>query len=511
MDKTKLFILLTVANVLILSGYLIISLTVYGKKEPKEPVENLFNTNSQVFTNNEQIVHDLANKKYVIIGSGKENLLTGSLGNNLELKDYEKINIEQSKNGYNVQFRGKTKAASIELAVNSHVKQNDITCTNYKWTVVNEDYENYAKQEFEDCFNLGNNYWYGGAESFDQQFWPINQQSFSSHLPYLTGLFGKWSSILERYWLSSSGVAIVVDQAIPLFVLKNKTSLCLLASSKEPYGEHRIVKLSYDICQIESTKSPNDYLNILHLHVINNYFAKPKDYPDERMFKSPIWSTWANFKKRINETAVRAFAKDILNNGYSNSQIEIDDKWQTAYGDFTFDTEKFPDIKRFVTELNGLGFRTTLWVHPFANVDSKNFLYQSFNFLEVRAPDGLHPGLTSWWDGLGSVILDTTNPNSTNWFVSELENLRNKTNIDSFKFDAGEIEWLPKKFWLYNDSISPDQYSIGYARMASRLGKMIEVRTGCQTQGLPIFVRMLDKDSKWVNFLFILWLYFFFF
>ncbi len=33
--------------------------------------------------------------------------------------------------------------------------------------------------------------------------------------------------------------------------------------------------------------------------------------------------------------------------------------------------------------------------------------------------------------------------------------------------------------------------------MAYQLGNMIEVRTGCQTQSLPIFVRMLDKDSNW--------------
>jgi alpha-glucosidase (family GH31 glycosyl hydrolase) len=50
---------------------------------------------------------------------------------------------------------------------------------------------------------------------------------------------------------------------------------------------------------------------------------------------------------------------------------------------------------------------------------------------------------------------------------------------------------------LYNDKQSPDEYSISYAKMSARLGKMIEVRTGCQTQDLPIFVRMLDKDSRW--------------
>jgi hypothetical protein len=33
--------------------------------------------------------------------------------------------------------------------------------------------------------------------------------------------------------------------------------------------------------------------------------------------------------------------------------------------------------------------------------------------------------------------------------------------------------------------------------MAAKFNNMIEVRTGCQTQDLPIFVRMLDKDSRW--------------
>ena len=52
---------------------------------------------------------------------------------------------------------------------------------------------------------------------------------------------------------------------------------------------------------------------------------------------------------------------------------------------------------------------------------------------------------------------------------------------------------------MFDCSISPDDYSSGYARMASQLGSMIEVRVGSRTQDLPIFVRMLDKDSTWVN------------
>jgi alpha-glucosidase (family GH31 glycosyl hydrolase) len=98
------------------------------------------------------------------------------------------------------------------------------------------------------------------------------------------------------------------------------------------------------------------------------------------MIKSPIWSTWANFKARINDVNVKEYALDILANNYTHSQIEIDDKWQTEYGDFTFDTKKFPNIANFITELNGLGFRTTLWVHPFANIVLE-FFYSFFLIL----------------------------------------------------------------------------------------------------------------------------------
>lgn len=35
-------------------------------------------------------------------------------------------------------------------------------------------------------------------------------------------------------------------------------------------------------------------------------------------------------------------------------------------------------------------------------------------------------------------ILDTTNPNATDWFVKELNDIQKNVGIDSFKFDAGK-------------------------------------------------------------------------
>jgi hypothetical protein len=224
-------------------------------------------------------------------GKNSKKALTGYIGRSLLLADYQKITVTTSMDGYKVEYNSKSRAANISFNVNNNTKPNtdSIECKTHLWKIESKPSERYALQEFEDCFNLDNSFWYGGAESYDQQYWPINKQQFNEYMPYLTGLFGKWSSILERYWITTSGVAIVVDHKVPLFALKNETIICFLASSKYPYLEKNIVSLKYDICQINSQKHKDSYLNKLQLYMINNYFSKPKGRPDQRMMKSPIW------------------------------------------------------------------------------------------------------------------------------------------------------------------------------------------------------------------------------
>lgn len=62
--------------------------------------------------------------------------------------------------------------------------------------------------------------------------------------------------------------------------------------------------------------------------MINKYFKKPTGLPDLRMLKSPIWSTWAVYKKEINHDLVLEYARNIIVNNYTNSQLEIDDKYK---------------------------------------------------------------------------------------------------------------------------------------------------------------------------------------
>jgi len=52
---------------------------------------------------------------------------------------------------------------------------------------------------------------------------------------------------------------------------------------------------------------------------------------------------------------------------YICSQLEIDDRYATCYGQFDFDVEKFPNASQMVRRLHDRGFRVTTWITPFSN------------------------------------------------------------------------------------------------------------------------------------------------
>lgn len=56
------------------------------------------------------------------------------------------------------------------------------------------------------------------------------------------------------------------------------------------------------------------------------------------------------------------------------SVMEIDDRWQSAYGNLDFDTTKFPDAPGMVRQLHAMGFKITVWVMPF--VEEKSAAYR---------------------------------------------------------------------------------------------------------------------------------------
>lgn len=251
----------------------------------------------------------------------------------------------------------------------------------------------------------------------------------------------------------------------------------------------------------------------------------PRQAPAREVLSAPIWTTWARYKTKVDQIKVLKYAREIADRGLPRSVMEIDDRWQTAYGELSFDERKFPDARRMVDELHDLGFKVTVWVHPF--VEEKSSAYRegaargyfvgsdaaganSSGFMGwLRgpavppvipvAPGGSAPGFFAWWNQPPVAALDVTNPEAVEWFVGRLKGLQAATGIDGFKFDAGEPCFLPRDPQTHVPLVTPADYTRLYVKNVAGqfAGGVSEVRTGHMTQDVALLTRMGDRFSTW--------------
>ncbi|XP_071552492.1 myogenesis-regulating glycosidase-like isoform X2 [Panulirus ornatus] len=358
--------------------------------------------------------------------------------------------------------------------------------------------------ELKDCVLL-EGHWYGGGEQISQP-WPIEQvprpETAFVTADMLSNRLKWYGGVMEAYWISSLGVAVRVAEGTPLFLSlpdKDEDSmadeLCFAARHQLPFSvaPGTPLTLSYFLCTADDVRK-------VHEVSFPKFFSLPKGTPDIRMIQDPIWSTWAQYHTHVNDSRVLDFARAISQHNFSNSQVEIDDNWETCYGDAAFNPERFPEPQGLVEQLHNEGFRVTLWIHPFINDNCESFFYADQQGYFIKDSEG-NTQKTSWWQGSSAGIIDFTNSEAAAWWSKRLLDLRHQTGIDSFKFDAGETSWLPKVFTLNVDQrLWPNVYTLKYVETVAQFGSMIETRVGMATQQHPIFIRMLDKDSIWGTF-----------
>uniref|UniRef100_A0A336LUM5 CSON001239 protein n=1 Tax=Culicoides sonorensis TaxID=179676 RepID=A0A336LUM5_CULSO len=337
-------------------------------------------------------------------------------------------------------------------------------------------------------------HWYGGPQMKNSQYWPIEKQNFTNEA-YVTK---EWESmaVTERYWLNSKGVFFYVKPEVPLFISQRPDDvLCFIAKKENPYNtESRTFTFEY---RIGVAKDPRE----AHLQAVTRYLGKPAGIPDQTMVQYPIWSTWALYKTEINEAIVRAMATKIKEKGFKNSQFEIDDKWEQCYGSLTIDLERFPNMLELTNWLKAEGYRVTLWIHPFINIDCDPWYTEALTkgFFVKNSTGAVR---TKWWNSLGenewASYIDFTNPEAAAWFVERLNTLKAAGGFDSFKFDAGESSWAPADPILQGDkALHPGKLTTDYINTVKQFGPIVEVRSGQQNQNMEIFMRMIDKDTYW--------------
>lgn len=422
-------------------------------------------------------------------------------------------------------------------------------------------------------------YWFGGGH-FIRQVWPLNGAALEvgPWLAFDNGPNGV-NTLLGPHWMTSCGLLVAVDPNIPFLHvgmnapvvdkgdwkprkwgvgIQNATRELLpltqgharvaragcdgllriqARSTYEDLGmEHPLKDWHHPATQSEVVNggAMNNMLSVRVALCANDNAAEackmalrthkpPRKSPAPEVFRAPIWTTWARFKTKVTQSKVLKYAKEISDRGLPRSVMEIDDRWQVAYGDLTFDPLKFPDPRSMVDSLHAAGFKVTVWVHPFVEEKSAAFREGASKGYFVGAdvtdtspwgwllgqsstppiipvaPGGSSPGFFAWWNSPPVAALDVTNPEAVEWFVARLRALQEDTGIDGFKFDAGEPCFLPRSPKTHTPLATPADYTRLYvARVAGQFaGGVSEVRTGHMTQDIAVLCRMGDRFSTW--------------
>lgn len=344
----------------------------------------------------------------------------------------------------------------------------------------------------QDCRPIGSANWFGGGEEIPQK-WPLEKYDDLTHAMVTMERANR--GIQDPFWLTSDGMYIFVAPGSPLFIEINGKDkpghFCMTAKVEPPYrARNGGFDHNYYVCQKPDAKQA-------FMHAVEHFLGKPTGHPDERMIKQPVWSTWARYKANIDEVIVKEFATEIKDHGFANSQLEIDDAWETCYGSKIVDTKRFPDMKALTDWLKQQGYRVTIWTHPFINLDCPTHDEAAKLGYLVKNATGTE---THWWNGAGAII-DFTNPAAASWFESRHKQLLADTGIDGFKFDAGETSWNPVlsdfNIAAGADEDYPCKATKDYVETCARFNSLTEVRSAYRSQALPVFVRMIDKDSHW--------------
>jgi hypothetical protein len=195
-------------------------------------------------------------------------------------------------------------------------------------------------------------FWYGGGALINQPLlWNQVMFPLTEFITCDNGQTGL-STALSPTWLSSLGIGITVTSPFSVginqppasyFKWQKGMSTDLIPFEQRPFidingdGDQKFTLVGDDL-KFEITVENN---------IVQSYrsFVQeqgvPKKTPPLELMGAPIWTTWARYKDKIDQDTVMLFAHEIKDNGYPYHVLEIDDRWQTHYGDLEFDPERF--------------------------------------------------------------------------------------------------------------------------------------------------------------------------
>lgn len=358
----------------------------------------------------------------------------------------------------------------------------------------------------EDCFDFtaSKGHWYGGGITKANE-WPFDEATFE-FTPFITGDANtqQFGNALKRYFISSAGVSIQIDDRTPLYINMNAKQsphqFCMKAMNDNFAFVNRLTdrpELNYKICIASNMK-------VLHQELTQQSLWDGLKESDIQIVHSileePVWQISAANIGQLSESSIYNYTEDVIEMGFLRlGHVLINEFWQKEIGDFALDVERFPTLENTVNILQRRGFKVVFSIQPFISTNSVNFAKSVSKkyLIYERLSERTIPALTRYKGSPSSGVLDVTNNASIPWLVNQLNQIVSTYKINSFYVDYGTAYNMPHYYQCSKSLINPDQYkSIFTASIVEQL-PIFGVSGAVTVPKPPAFLGLPPVNSSW--------------
>ncbi|XP_053576423.1 SITS-binding protein-like [Bombina bombina] len=364
-------------------------------------------------------------------------------------------------------------------------------CYSIRWTPI------HCEVKHRDCFSMTNISWYGGA-SLSAQHWPINNVNMAlqpfviSNLKYSPKRFG---SVLERYFLGSTGVSILIDPDIPVSIsIERNKFICV-----ETPSSIEMTPLQYTVCIGQTIQT-------VHEEIGSQLYGKQRRLPNIDILGMPLWRHYGVSDSAAKlERELRSFHNKLKRHGFGEGLIAVNEhstillstKDQMPIMSQRVGTQRY----RRAAHLKNL--KLIITTSPYTSINSEQFqLYlrggkeNYWISLHSKSEGSLAPILTKW-KGQFSVRLNITNDAAVNWYLNSLSSLKNKLGAEYIMFEGLEGNTFVEQSFRTTKCLEGENYTGFLAALAVKLGNSTIITASTRSNYLPIFVQMSPLHSDW--------------
>lgn len=367
----------------------------------------------------------------------------------------------------------------VKLEVQYDIEEH-VHCYSMTWSQILEEFNPQT------CFSMAEFNWYGGSLMYNQT-WPLNKAEVHSQL-YRThdlksyhGEVNKVGNILDLFWISSAGIAVILENTLSIDIRLNQDKDHLLCFQSKSLDRQ---VLKYKVCKAKNMRE-------IHRFILNKYIHLPLNLPKDSIFKKPIWSTYPMFKNTLNQEKLLVFVKQIIENDFDHGVIDVQDDGLSVFRRTLLDKEKYPNAHQAVMLIRGdYRFEPVFPISPFVsvleNVDKSKLVQDNNGVPVVRK-----------FEGLDVNIINLKVNDVFEWFVEQVKDAKAQYGFEGFRLMGCESDIIDPLEDIFARNNAGETFAVQLLSIAEILKLQTISTFASHSQKYAGIIQLTSHQSTW--------------